>query len=279
MRSVILPAAATILAIVAVSSFRGPAAAKEGDPPNAVEAILREIQQFPPTRPSEVVELKNLQAKDLPKMTKEQLAAYADDGFNPFTAKPDRDALQKGRGPHPIRVSAFEAALKLRETMELRMEEFVPRGEREILDANSKKKFLSAQKDPALAILDLEEALDDLQMQDEKRGMEKSKRWQAHFDLARARLISRLVHIYEYNNLLGEIRRDDLPTLGEEDIGWRLTNSHSLRIGEAKLKLAAKTARNIWAKIEKDYPGTPWAVIAGREKDAPRGLAWTPVKK
>ena len=181
-------------------------------------AILREIQQIPPAKQSESAALQKLKVADFPKMPKAKLAEYADDGFNPFTQKLKGDALQKARDEHPLRVAVFEAASKIRETMDLPMPEFIPKAAG--LDERSRKKFLSERKGPALEILDLQEMFEDLTKLDEDRAKEKSKRWLAHFDLAKARLLLRLIHIYEYDNLIAPIRNDKLPPLDEIPQAW-----------------------------------------------------------
>jgi len=40
----------------------------------------------------------------------------------------------------------------------------------------------------------------------------------------------------------------------------------------------AKDATKIWDRLSKDYPGTPWAVIAKREKNVSMGLQWVATK-
>jgi hypothetical protein len=243
----------------------------------AVEDILREIQAFPPAKESEAAALKSLRSSDMPVLAKEKLAEYADDGCNPFAKKLDAESLQKERAKHPLRVAAFEAAPKIRETMDLRMPEFLKREDG--LAEGARKNFLAQQKEPALAILDLEEMLDDMKKLDEQRDDEKSKRWRAHFDLAKARLISRLIYINEYNNLIAQIRTDSLPALEEKiHVGWRVTASDSVQNNEVKVRTMAKYVAKLWTQIEKDYPGTPWAFVAGREKNVARGLAWVPTR-
>ena len=40
-----------------------------------------------------------------------------------------------------------------------------------------------------------------------------------------------------------------------------------------------KTASEFWTAIEKENPDTPWAVIAGREKNVVMGMTWMPTRE
>jgi len=134
------------------------------------------------------------------------------------------------------------------------------------------------QKNPAMATLVLEELLMDAKKLAESRDQEKSKRWQAHFDLALARLQSRLVYIYEYNNLLAQVRTDSLPMLDPVHTGWRVNSSNKLQIKEPIVKDMAKQTGKTWDRMAKDYANTPWAAIARRERNIAMGLQWVPTK-
>jgi hypothetical protein len=229
---------------------------------------------------AQVSQLIGLKASALPVLPKEKLADYADEGFNPFEGKTDKDSLAKAKEKYPLRVAAFEAASKIRETMDLRMKEYIPNPGGGAFDQNRKKQFLGEQKEPALAILDLEETLDTMKKLDEDREKETNKRWLAHFDMARARLMSRLVYINEYNNLIAQIRTDSLPALEEKiHVGWRVNTSDRVQIKEAKVKTMVKDVAKLWTRMEKDYPMTPWAIIAKREKNIAMGMKWVPTRE
>ena len=79
--------------------------------------------------------------------------------------------------------------------------------------------------------------------------------------------MSRLIYIYEYNNLIAQIRTDSLPALQKVHVGWRVNASDGVQINEAKVKTFVKDLGRFWTRIEHDYPGTPWAIVAGREKN------------
>jgi hypothetical protein len=247
---------------------------KEGAGSDVVKSILSEIKMFPPMKKSQAQQLANMTIAALPGSGKD-IDEYKDDGFNPFTV--DNAAFNKMKDKYPLRAISYEISTKLKEFVDLPMREVLnnPGGP---LDGKAKAKFLMEQKDPALATLVLEELLADAKKLAENREEEKSKRWQAHFDLSLARLQSRLVYIYEYNNLLALIRSDSLPTLEPVHTGWRVNTSNKLQIKEPSVKEMAKQVGKTWDRMSKEYANTPWAVIAKRERNVAMGLQWVPTK-
>jgi hypothetical protein len=123
----------------------------------------------------------------------------------------------------------------------------------------------------------LESALAAVKAAGEEREKETSKRWQANFDYAQARLQSRLIYLFEYNYTLGQIRLDNLPELAPGQSGWRVGISGAkITVTEGKAKTYAKDTKKLWDRIQRDYPETPWALLAQRESMIALGLAWRP---
>ncbi|MFO0805760.1 MAG: c-type cytochrome domain-containing protein [Gemmataceae bacterium] len=146
---------------------------------------------------------------------------------------------------------------------------------REKSSDNLKKRVLDEQKFPALGISRIERAIFLL---DAVAPMKESepKRWQAHFDYALAQCKSRYAWLQEYNLALGNIRTELLPPLDEKkgQDGYRLVAAEKLKIKkEAK---SAEEAKEIYAKMIEDYKGSPWAILAKRDKAVSLGLAWQP---
>ncbi len=103
------------------------------------------------------------------------------------------------------------------------------------------------------------------------------KRWQAHFDYARAAVKTRLAFLQEYNKVMGNVRTESLPPL-DPKLGqnqYRLASSDRLRSGPEVRKLL-EDARQIYAQIIAEHKGTPWAILAKREKNLSIGLVWQP---
>ncbi len=104
-----------------------------------------------------------------------------------------------------------------------------------------------------------------------------SKRWQAHYEYARAVVKTRLAYMNEYNKLMGDVRTETLPPLDKEkgQTQYRLISSEKLKSKKDVQKLAeeAQEAYNI---LITQHKGTPWAIQAKREKSFSLGLQWSP---
>jgi hypothetical protein len=122
----------------------------------------------------------------------------------------------------------------------------------------------------------LEKLQAELSELDAQRAQEKNPRWRAHFDLAQARLVASVLHLYEYNFALGLVRRDGLPALAEGQAGWELMAAGRLRSTDVRVKDLARQLERRWQAIQRDYPGTPWAAVAALEQQALLGLEWRP---
>src|SRR5262249_42701606 len=143
-----------------------------------------------------------------------------------------------------------------------------------------KKQVINDQKDPGLAVLILEEALEDLQKAGETfLAREKSKRWRANYDYTLARLESRLLYLLEYNFLLAQIRTDSLPGLEGGFSGYRVGSREKVASPEPKVKEWVKEVRGLWNKIAKEHANTPYAIMAQRESMTVLGLEWRPTRK
>jgi hypothetical protein len=103
------------------------------------------------------------------------------------------------------------------------------------------------------------------------------KRWQAHYDYARAVLKARLAFMNEYDKLLGDVLTETLPPLEKslKQDGYRLVPSEKLKSKKDVQKIAEE-AQEAYAAVIADYKQTPWAIVAEFEKRIPIGLVWQP---
>jgi len=138
-----------------------------------------------------------------------------------------------------------------------------------------KKRVLEEQLYPAEAIPKLDRAILLLEAVEPKRA-EEPKRWQAHYDYVLAQCKARLAFMHEYNLALGGIRTDVLPALKPEkgEDGYRLVSTEKMRIKTEKKY--ADEAKELFQKIVDEHKGTPWAIMAKRDKSMILGLAWQP---
>jgi hypothetical protein len=122
----------------------------------------------------------------------------------------------------------------------------------------------------------LQEALDDLKAAGETKDAE-PKRWQVNYDFMLARLEAQYAFLYEYQSMLGQMRKELPPRDPMLHGGWRLAATTTLQ-GDSAGKKLFKDSRKILDKLIKDHAGTPWEVLAKREKLTALGLEWKPTK-
>ncbi|HEY1379142.1 MAG TPA: hypothetical protein VGF55_20235, partial [Gemmataceae bacterium] len=186
-----------------------------------------------------------------------------------------KEIMAKG-GEYPVRVAvihAVDALDKLARSGNGRLlEEF--RGQ---ITDDVKKSITAMQKDgPGRLELELSDAYEELEKVADKLGAEKSKRWRAHYDYVTAQAKARMAYLQEYNLMLGKAKRDELPPLDPKlHNGYRLSSQEKLQ-SPKEVKDLASESRKLLAKIIKENPGTPWEILAKRERLTALGLAWQP---
>jgi hypothetical protein len=234
-----------------------------------VDPILREINALPSSR--------NLQAPvrftQLPPFSAKVVEEYKAD-YKSW------DEVKKDPEKHPLGnalITALESP-ELKKHLNMVMEDrlYSPGGA--AFDGKVKAAFLNKQKEPGLAIFEMQGIVKKLKDAGAKRDQETSKRWQAHYDYALTRLQSRLIYVYEYNYLLGQIRADNLPMLEPIHNGWRLGSRPKVQVPEPTVKDMVKSVNRSWKRIAEEYPGTPWAVLATRESLTALGMEWRPTR-
>ena len=236
---------------------------------DVVRSIMDEINQLPPARSTQ----KPLEATSLPTFSAKVLDAYKAD-YKSWTELED---MAKDKEKYPLRAAVLEAIRITRDSQKIKMREtlFNPGGQ---ISAQIKAAFLKDQSEPGVMIFEMEKVLADMKAAAEMRDKESSKRWQANFDYALARLQSRLVFIYEYNNLLAQVRGDSLPALEGGQNGWRVGSRKKVQINEPKVKDMVKNIEKTWKRLAEENSGTPWAVLAQRERMSALGLEWRATK-
>ncbi len=142
-----------------------------------------------------------------------------------------------------------------------------------------KTALLEMQTPIGESIFKLEQALARMKAAGTGAKNETNLRWLADFDFAHARLETELIFLFEYNYALGQIRAGRLPDLGKEHDGWKIAALPKITIPEMKAKQLAKDRLKVLAKIQNDYPDTPWAYFAERESRRELGIQWAPKTK
>ena len=137
---------------------------------------------------------------------------------------------------YPIRAVIQRASKELRSRAKddgLRLISSISAAELNAPKSQAKTNLNRLQRAPARRLQMLEEILADFDKAAELRSKEKSPRWQAQFDLFRARMMTQYARIYEYNSVIGLVRKDALPDLDPKngDLGWLLVFQDSLQSG------------------------------------------------
>jgi hypothetical protein len=105
------------------------------------------------------------------------------------------------------------------------------------------------------------------------RDRETSRRWQAHYDLIRGRLLAMKVRCYEYNWVCARMKKDPPKFSGPSSNAWRLVPDTTIQYSE-KAAAAAREAESLLRRVIEDHPATPWALLAQRELNDPLGFKW-----
>lgn len=193
-----------------------------------------------------------LRAALLPAFSAKVMAPYRDDRVPPAL----REAIAR----------AHRLLVKYGKTFE---EEF--RGRED--NAAVKKRILAQQREPARALAELKDALEvlDAACKDLDR---QPPRWQATAEYVRARLLARIAYVYEYDYMLGQIRKESLPARDpSKHAGWRLAARDKLQSGP-EAKRYAKESRAALDKLARQRQGTPWEILAKRQAVTALGLEW-----
>lgn len=192
----------------------------------------------------------------------------------PYKADVPISEIMANKDKYPLRVAVLDAYATIRDVWTKNGGKI-----REVFTEKTsdavKKAILAEQIFPAEAIPRLERAIVLLEAVEPMRAAE-PKRWQAHYDYALAQCKARLAFMNEYDLALGNIRTEVLPPLDEKkgQNGYKLVSTEKMKVKkEAK---SAEEAKEIFDKMATDFKGSPWAILAKRERTLSLGLAWQP---
>lgn len=119
----------------------------------------------------------------------------------------------------------------------------------------------------------VEEALGPILSVASHRDQEASRRWQAHYDLIRARLLAVKIRCYEYDWACAQMKVNPRSFENEKSNAWRLEPDTEIHYSPSAKK-AGEEARALLEKVITEHRGTPWAVLAQRELRDPFGFKW-----
>jgi hypothetical protein len=200
---------------------------------------------------------------------------FAEAALKGYEADVSVDDIFKDVNKYPLRAATLRALQAVRNRWRFNGREQLAVGTVPApVSAQSKKTATAAQDAVARALIDLELELAHLDAVAGKRGTE-TKRWQANYDYAAAELRLRLVLLNEYNRALGHVKTEALPDLPPGGAGWRLVPASKIE-GPKDLRAMAAEADDGFARLAADHPGTPWELLAKRDRATLPGARWEP---
>lgn len=132
------------------------------------------------------------------------------------------------------------------------------------------------QQKAARAEYTVRAALEPINAVAKLRDKETSRRWQAHYDLIRGRLLVMYLRCHEYNAACAAMMRDPKQFKDPASNAWRMVPTNT--IDSSKGSAVALEAKELLQRVVTSHPGTPWALLAQRELEDPFGFQWVEAK-
>jgi hypothetical protein len=129
----------------------------------------------------------------------------------------------------------------------------------------------NASRDQARLISHIEQQIERLDEVADLRAKE-CKRWQANYDLMRAWLLLRIIHLEEVALALGQVRKEMPDHDPKLDKAFALAPCETIRDNVARK--VARHAEKALDAIMSDYPDTVWADLASRNRVRSLGVEW-----
>jgi hypothetical protein len=140
-------------------------------------------------------------------------------------------------------------------------------------DPDFKERMATNQETVARIEYTVNEALVPITQVSKLRDRETSRRWQAHYDLIRGRLLAMKIRCAEYQTACARMKKDAPKFKDAKSNAWKLVATEEVLSGDKVAKVAKETTTLLKRVIE-DHPNTPWALLAQRELKDPFGFKW-----
>jgi hypothetical protein len=180
-----------------------------------------------------------------------------------------RDRFQADLAKNPLRLAVTQAGQITRQNLPGQPDLLFPPAD----SPQFKEAMARNQEIAARVMYTVDEALGPIAAAARYRDREPSRRWQAHFDLIRGRLLAVKLRCYEYNWTCAQMKKDPKTFTDPKHNAWRLVPAAEVR-SSAKAAAAADEAKMLLEKVVAEHPGTPWALLAQRELRDPFGFQW-----
>jgi hypothetical protein len=101
----------------------------------------------------------------------------------------------------------------------------------------------------------------------------KEPRWKASYYLAMGRLLASKTRLDAYNEILGNAKTG-LKAKNKNTNRWVLEPSNDVGLLGTTLKKQSESAKKYLDTVAKEFPGTPWALVAEKELEIPLAYKW-----
>lgn len=170
---------------------------------------------------------------------------------------------------------AIESMIKKKEIRKDQNLRLLRGGFRAAEDAILKRNVEANQRSVAMILGVLDEDLAEMEATAEEKD-ELSPYWRANYDFITAKLEAEASYIWEYESMLGQMRKEAPARDPKIHGGWDLASIPAPQ-GDSKGKKLAKSSKKTFETLSKKYPNTPWDILSRREKGTSLGLEWQPV--
>jgi len=173
-------------------------------------------------------------------------------------------------GRSPLRQAVLQAALMTQQSLPGQPSLSFP--------AADGPEFKEAMKENQTTVARIEytvkEALVPISAVSKLRDRETSRRWQAHYDLIRGRLLAMRIRCNEFNSACAWMFTNQPKFKNAGSNTWRLVPADDINARDPQAKVVADEAKRLLKRVVDDHPGTPWAMLAQRELKDPFGFKW-----
>jgi len=175
----------------------------------------------------------------------------------------------KGFQADPIRAAVIQAARITQQSLPGQPSLNFPAAD----SPEFKEQMLANQDQVARIAYTIDEALVPITAVVKQRDREPSRRWRAHYDLARGRLLAMKIRCHEYNTACAKMKKDAPKFKDARSNTWRLAPTEEILSGP-KVAEVAKEAQALLKRVVEDHPNTPWSLLAQRELKDAFGFKW-----
>jgi uncharacterized protein YegL len=179
-------------------------------------------------------------------------------------------AYEQGVARSPLRQAVLNAAMISQQTLPGQPALSFPAAD----DPDFKEAIKNSQTTVARVEYTVKEALGPITAVARLRDRETSRRWQAHYDLIRGRLLAMRIRCDEFNSICAKFLRDQPKFKNPGSNTWKLVPSEEIGTRDPRAKEVAAEARRLLKRVVDEHPGTPWALLAQRELKDPFGFKW-----